>query len=79
VRLAHRKKLVIESAGGPYIGSLSLDGKAHDRPWLRYCEVAGGGTLAYATSSHATRWAQHGQLPPSYGPGTPVPKNTCSP
>ena len=40
---------------------------------------AGERTLAYETGSHATRWAQNGQLPPSYGPGTPAPQNACSP
>jgi predicted alpha-1,2-mannosidase len=96
VRLAHRKRLVIEappaahegktSAGGdataaaaPYISRLALDGRPHSRPWLSYCEIAAGGTLDYELAAHPTRWAQHGRLPPSYGPGTPPPPSSCTP
>jgi predicted alpha-1,2-mannosidase len=79
VRLAHGKRLVISTeGGGPYVAGLKLDGKPHDRPWTTYCELAAGGTLEATTSAHATRWAQHGQLPPSYGPGAPAPKSPCS-
>ncbi len=78
VRLAHGKRLTI-TGGGPYVGSLKLDGHPHNRPWLTYCEVADGGILAFGTGSHPTRWAQRGQLPPSYGPGSPAPKGSCSP
>jgi len=77
VRLAHGKRLVVTGGGQPYVRSLQLDGRAHGRPWLGYCEIAGGGTLAFATSPHPTRWAQHGQLPPSYGPGAPAPRGAC--
>lgn len=90
VRLAHRKRLVITAAGksskgkapapaGPYVAGLKLGGRAHNRPWTTYCEIAGGSTLEYTTSTHATRWAQNGQLPPSYGPGAAEPKSTRSP
>jgi predicted alpha-1,2-mannosidase len=78
VHLAHGKKLTIQG-GGSYISSLRLDGRPHNRPWATYCEIAAGGSLEYATASHPTRWAQNGQLPPSYGPGTPVPPLSCSP
>ena len=78
VRLAHGRTLRIEG-GGPYVRSLSLNGHPHRRPWLSFCEIAGGGTLDYATSTHPTRWGQRGQLPPSYGPGSPVPRSPCSP
>jgi predicted alpha-1,2-mannosidase len=80
VRLAHGRRLIVNAAGGkPYVAGLKLDGKPHDRPWATYCELAGGGTLEYATSAHATRWAQGGQLPPSYGPDAPAPKSSCAP
>jgi predicted alpha-1,2-mannosidase len=79
VRLAHGKRLTITGGGGPYVASLALDGRPHNRPWVTYCEIARGGHLAYATAAHPTRWAQNGQLPPSYGPGTPAPKGSCSP
>ncbi len=89
VRLAHRKKLTIldgashgkapDSAAAPYVAALRLDGHPHDRPWATYCELAAGGTLEYATTSHPTRWAQNGELPPSYGPGSSAPKGSCTP
>ncbi|HEY0277585.1 MAG TPA: GH92 family glycosyl hydrolase [Solirubrobacterales bacterium] len=75
VRLAHGKKLTITAPGSkPYVASLELDGRPHDRPWVSYCELAVGATLAFTTSAHPTRWAQRGQLPPSYGPGAPAPE-----
>jgi predicted alpha-1,2-mannosidase len=91
VRLAHGKRLVILAPGtarsgkapppaaAPYVAALHLDGHAHDRPWLRYCEIAAGATLGFELTAHPTRWGQRGQLPPSYGPGTPAPKSACSP
>ena len=78
VRLAHHKTLTIEG-GGPYVSSLVLDGRPHRRPWTTYCEIAGGGTLAFEVGAHPTRWGQSGQLPPSYGPGTPAPRSSCTP
>ncbi|HVW48125.1 MAG TPA: glycoside hydrolase domain-containing protein, partial [Solirubrobacterales bacterium] len=78
VRLAHGRKLTI-LGGGPYVGGLRLDGRPHDRPWLGYCEIAAGGTLGFEPSGHPTRWAQEGQLPPSYGPAAPAPKGACAP
>jgi len=78
VRLARARTLTIEG-GGRYVRSLSLDGRPHRRPWLTFCEIARGGTLAYSPSTHPTRWGQRGQLPPSYGPGTPVPRSSCAP
>jgi predicted alpha-1,2-mannosidase len=80
VKLAHRRKLTIAAPGaGPFVASLSLDGRPHERPWASFCELSGGGTLAFKTSAHAKRWGQGGQLPPSYGPGTPAPRSPCSP
>ncbi|MBN9624589.1 MAG: glycoside hydrolase family 92 protein, partial [Actinobacteria bacterium] len=80
VRLAHGRSLTILAPGGrPYVSSLKLNGHPHERPWASYCEIEGGGTLAFTTSGHATRWGQRGQLPPSYGPGSPAPKSRCSP
>jgi predicted alpha-1,2-mannosidase len=79
VRLAHRRRLVIRGGGKPFVASLILDGRRHDRPWASFCELSAGGTLAFTTSPHPTRWAQHGQLPPSYGPGTRPPSGACSP
>jgi predicted alpha-1,2-mannosidase len=80
VHLANHRKLTITAPGGdPYVASLKLNGKPHERPWTSFCELAAGGTLAFKTSAHGKRWGQHGQLPPSYGPGTPEPKSACAP
>ncbi len=79
VRLADRGRLVITGGGKTYVRGLNADGAPHDRAWLKACEIADGGTLAFQTQAHPTRWAQRGQLPPSYGPGTPAPEGSCSP
>lgn len=93
VSLAHGKKLTILAAGtpakgsggtpspaaAPYISHLELDGHPYQRPWTTYCALAGGATLGFELSAHATRWAQNGQLPPSYGPATPAPTSSCGP
>jgi len=91
VRLAHGRKLTILAPGtarhgkapapaaAPYVAALHLDGQPHDRPWATYCELAAGGTLGFELTDHPTRWGQHGQLPPSYGPGAAVPKSACAP
>jgi putative alpha-1,2-mannosidase len=80
VHLANRGKLTIAApGGGPYVASLKLNGHPHERPWASWCELAAGGSLEYKTSAHAERWGSRGQLPPSYGPGTPAPRSTCSP
>jgi predicted alpha-1,2-mannosidase len=79
VRLAHDRKLTILGGGKLYVSALHLDGQAHDRPWASFCELSAGATLAFKTSAHPTRWAQNGQLPPSYGPGTSEPKSPCAP
>ncbi|HEX3362578.1 MAG TPA: GH92 family glycosyl hydrolase [Solirubrobacterales bacterium] len=79
VKLAHGKKLTILGGGKPYVTALELDGRPHNRPWASFCELSASATLAFKTSAHATRWAQNGQLPPSYGPATPAPKSSCAP
>ncbi len=78
ISLANRRKLTILSGGGPYVSSLKVNGRPHQRAWANWCELSGGATLNFSTSTHATRWAQQGQLPPSYGPGTPAPGAQCS-
>ena len=80
VKLAHRHTLTISASGAkPYTAALKLDGQPHERAWASWCELAAGGTLGFTTSDQPTRWAQHGQLPPSYGPGTPPPSSSCAP
>jgi predicted alpha-1,2-mannosidase len=92
VSLAGGRKLTILAAGtgpgshgtpppaaAPYVSHLELDGHPYSRPWTTYCALAGGATLGYELRAHPTGWGQHGQLPPSYGPGAPVPNSTCAP
>jgi predicted alpha-1,2-mannosidase len=91
VHLAHGRRLTILAPGtsrhgpapapaaAPYVAHLELDGHPHQRAWLTYCEIADGGTLGYELVGRPTRWGQSGQLPPSYGPGSPPPKRRCSP
>jgi predicted alpha-1,2-mannosidase len=79
VKLAHGRKLTINAPGSqPYVAALKLDGQVHNRPWVSFCELSAGATFAFRTSAHPTRWAQNGQLPPSYGPDSPPPSASCS-
>ncbi|HVS99283.1 MAG TPA: GH92 family glycosyl hydrolase [Solirubrobacterales bacterium] len=80
VKLAHHRTLTIAAPGArPYVASLRLDGRRHERPWLSWCELSRGATLTFATAAHPTRWGRKGQLPPSYGPAAPTPRDACSP
>ncbi len=49
--------------GRPYVRSLSVDGAASRRPWLRYRRLAGGARLSFGLGATPTRWgsgAGHG-------------------
>ncbi|MBS1887666.1 MAG: GH92 family glycosyl hydrolase [Actinobacteria bacterium] len=76
--LANGRRLTV-TGGKPYVSSLTLNGRPHERPWASVCEISGGATLAFKTSAHGTRWAEKGQQPPSYGPNTGAPKSGCAP
>lgn len=55
--------------GRPYVRGLALDGRALDRPWLRWGEVARGATLRFSLSgTPGSRWGTDARAaPPSYG------------
>jgi predicted alpha-1,2-mannosidase len=55
----------------PYVRSLTVNGQVWNKPWLRYPEISGGGTLIYDLSSTAnTHWGSNpADAPPSYSAG----------
>jgi predicted alpha-1,2-mannosidase len=58
------------SSSTPYVQSLTLDSKPHDRPWLAPSLVEHGGSLHFVLGSHPNRaWgsASHA-APPSFSP-----------
>lgn len=82
VALAHRRRLVISTAGnGPYIRGLMLDGHPHLRPWAAWCALAGGARLSFQLGRRPDRrWGSSAAAaPPSFGPGGPMPKDACTP
>jgi putative alpha-1,2-mannosidase len=82
VALAHRRRLVISTAGnGPYIRSLMLDGHTHRQPWAAWCSLANGANLSFQLGRRPNRrWGSSAAAaPPSFGPGSPMPKDACTP
>jgi predicted alpha-1,2-mannosidase len=82
VALAHRRRLVVSTAGdGPYIRSLMLDGHTHRQPWAAWCALANGAHLSFQLGRRPNRqWGSSAAAaPPSFGPGSPMPKDACTP
>jgi predicted alpha-1,2-mannosidase len=82
IRLPHRRRAVISTSGhGEYIHSLALRGHPYGRPWVSYCELAGGADLAYRLSKRPNRsWGTAAAVsPPSYGPRSSAPRSDCGP
>jgi len=54
----------------PYVQRLTLDGKSYDKSWLRFADVARGGTLRFELSKKPNvQWASDpAAAPPSRGP-----------
>lgn len=52
----------------PYVQNFTLNGRACDKPWIRYSEISNGGTLVYELGSKPdTNWASNlADAPPSY-------------
>ncbi len=69
VKLAKGNILVIEaenaSSENKFIQSCSLNGKIHNRSWIRHQEIVNGGTLSFTLDSQANNWGQ--SEPPSSG------------
>jgi predicted alpha-1,2-mannosidase len=56
----------------PYVQSLTVNGQAWDKPWLRFSDIKSGATLAYKVGSTPnTSWGSDpSDAPPSYDGGT---------
>jgi predicted alpha-1,2-mannosidase len=63
------------SATNQYVQSLSAGGSATSHNYLRYADIAGGGTVAYTMgSSPSSSWGTGpGDVPPSFGDGATQP------
>lgn len=59
----------------PYVQSLTVDGQPSNVPWIRYANIANGGTLAFTLGTTAnTNWgADPSVAPPSYMDGMTAP------
>jgi predicted alpha-1,2-mannosidase len=70
VRLEGGRKLVVKarnnSPSNVYVQGLRLNGKRHDRAYLRHRDIARGGTLEFDMGPRPSRWATgSGAVPPS--------------
>jgi predicted alpha-1,2-mannosidase len=61
--------------GAQYVQSLSVNGAATQRTWLRYAEIAGGATLSFTMGASPSGWGTSpADVPPSFNDGfTPPP------
>ena len=59
----------------PYVQSLTVNGQASSASWIRFADIASGGTLAFAMgTSPNTNWGSSPSLaPPSYEDGMTAP------
>jgi predicted alpha-1,2-mannosidase len=65
----------------PYIQALRIGGHAYSRPWTTYCALARGADLTFQLGPRPNReWGSSAAaVPPSFGPGRPMPKSPCAP
>ena len=62
------------SATNRFVQSLSVNGTATTHSYLRYPDIASGGTIAYVMGSAPSAWGTaQGDLPPSFGDGATQP------
>ncbi|RGC69319.1 Glycosyl hydrolase family 92 [Micromonospora sp. MW-13] len=60
--------------GNQYVQSLSRDGSATQRTWLRYGDLAGGATLSYTMGASPSSWGTDpADAPPSFDDGATPP------
>ncbi len=66
---------ITSSGTGPYVQALSVNGSGTTHSYLRYPNLASGGTLAYTMGSGPSGWGTgSGDVPPSFNDGfTPPP------
>jgi putative alpha-1,2-mannosidase len=86
IALPHGRRATISGtakapAAAPYVRWLRLDGRRYGRPWISYCDLARGADLAFVLGPRPNRrWgASHAAAPPSFGPGSPMPRGACGP
>ena len=77
VHLAHGDVTITGGAGddAPYVQSLTLNGQACPAAWIRFTDIAGGGTLAFTMADTPnTNWGAGIMVaPPSYMDGMTAP------
>ena len=62
------------STSSPYVQSLTVNGTATSHNYLRFCDIAGGGTISYAMGTSPSSWGTgSGDVPPSFGDGANQP------
>ena len=56
------------AANAPYVQSLTVNGQPWNKPWLRFPDIARGGTLAYTLDTTSnTNWGKNlSDAPPSF-------------
>jgi predicted alpha-1,2-mannosidase len=82
LRLPQRRRALILGEGeGAYVQSMRLNGRAYGRPWTTYCALSRGATLSFQLGPRPNRrWgAARAAAPPSFGPGSPMPRGGCAP
>jgi hypothetical protein len=62
------------SSSAEYVQSLSVNGTTTTHNYLKYADIAGGGTIAYAMGGSPSSWGTgSGDVPPSFGDGATQP------
>jgi putative alpha-1,2-mannosidase len=64
--------------GAPYVQRLTVNGRNHEAAWLRFADVARGGTITFDVgTAPSVRWgSEPSAAPPSFGPFS---RAGCSP
>jgi predicted alpha-1,2-mannosidase len=82
ISMPHRRRVeIVASSRGRYIRGMRFDGKGYGRPWMTYCELAGGARLEFRLGRKPNRrWgAAPSAAPPSFGPHRRAPTSLCAP
>ena len=76
-----RRIVPLSLSKAPYIQGMRFNGHAYGQPWTTFCALARGADLRYRLGARPNRaWGgSAAALPPSFGPGRPMPKDRCAP